>query len=204
MKNVTIQKCIYALVGIFLVGVGVSFNALAGLGNDPVAIFYDGIRNLLNMSYEQFGLASNLVNYALIIILFFIARRYISIGTIIYILPYGTFVDIGTLLYEKVFASQTLTSTIIACIIGTILIYIGVAIFIVMDMGLDPMTASAKLLGDKLKWDFREAKILFDIFLIAIGFLLGGKLGIVTIITACTAGPLIQSFSTKLRKKLKY
>ena len=49
-------------MGIILVGTGVAFNAAAALGNDPVGIVYDGIRSALNLSSEQLGMASNIVN----------------------------------------------------------------------------------------------------------------------------------------------
>ncbi len=39
------MKIVLAVVGIMMVGMGVAFNAAAALGNDPVGIVYDGIRN---------------------------------------------------------------------------------------------------------------------------------------------------------------
>ena len=70
-KRIEIRKCFLALLGILLIGVGVSFNAMAKLGNDPVGIFYDGIRNALGLNQEQLGMASNLVNIVLLVFLFF-------------------------------------------------------------------------------------------------------------------------------------
>ena len=54
-----------AAVGIILVGTGVAFNAAASLGNDPIGIVCDGIRNAVNLSSEQLGMASNIVNVVL-------------------------------------------------------------------------------------------------------------------------------------------
>jgi hypothetical protein len=48
------------------------------------------------------------------------------------------------------------------------------------------------VIRDKLKLDYKKVKIGFDITMIIIGTLLGGTLGIVTILTALTAGPCIQ------------
>ena len=79
-KRIEIRKCFLALLGILLIGVGVSFNAMAKLGNDPVGIFYDGIRNALGLNQEQLGMASNLVNIVLLVFLFFAGRRYLNIG----------------------------------------------------------------------------------------------------------------------------
>lgn len=59
----------------------------------------------------------------------------------------------------------------------------------------DPMTGLALWIGEKLKWEYRRAKVLFDLSLTVIGFLLGGKLGVVTIVASLVAGPMIQMFS---------
>ncbi len=197
-KRIEIRKCFLALLGILLIGVGVSFNAMAKLGNDPVGIFYDGIRNALGLNQEQLGMASNLVNIVLLVFLFFAGRRYLNIGTLIYILPYGVCVDIGTFLYSKIFAVETLTSRITASVAGCLLLYTGVGFFIAVDIGMDPMTGVAMVIRDWLKWDFKKAKWLFDGSMSLIGFLLGGTLGVVTILAAITAGPAIQFIAEKV------
>jgi len=191
-------RCLLALFGILFIGVGVAFNAMAGLGNDPVGIFYDGIRNSMGLTQTQLGIASNVVNIGLVLLLLMIGRRYINVGTIIYILPYGTFVSIGTKLYSMVFAGQELWSRILASFLGCLFIYGGVAIFIVVNIGLDPMTGIAMVIKDKLKWEFRKAKILFDASLTLLGFLLGGKIGVITVIAAFSAGPVIQYIAEKI------
>ena len=81
MKREKRIRIILAILGIILVGTGVAFNAAAALGNDPVGIVYDGIRSALNLSSEQLGMASNIVNIVLVVIIFFWERHYVNIGT---------------------------------------------------------------------------------------------------------------------------
>lgn len=191
-------KAVSALAGIFLIGIGVAFNAMAHLGNDPVGIFYDGVRNALGLTQVQLGTASNLVNIALVILLFFIGRHYVNIGTFIYIIPYGYFVNLGCRIFQIFFTDQFLIQQIAASFIGISCIYIGVAIFIAMDVGVDPMTGVTLVLGEKINWQYGKAKVLFDVTITTIGFLMGGKLGIITLICAATAGPCIQYLSKQI------
>ncbi len=191
-RYIMLKKCIAALAGIFLVGVGVAFNAMAHLGNDSVGIFYDGIRNALGLSQVQLGMASNIVNGAIVVLLLFIGRKYVNIGTLIYLIPYGFCVDMGTRIYLALFPEQIFVKQVMAVILGCFLIFLGVAIYIAMDIGVDPMTGLALWLGEKIKMEYSKAKIIFDITLTVIGFLLGGKLGLVTIIASLVAGPIIQ------------
>lgn len=203
LGKIDVRKCLIAVGGILLVGIGVAFNAMAQLGNDPVGIFYDGIRNALGLTQEQLGLASNLVNIILIIFLFFAGRRYLNMGTIIYIVPYGICVDIGTFLYSKIFVVDELWCRVAGSVAGCLLLYIGVGIFIAVDIGLDPMTGASMVIRDILKWDYKKAKWLFDGVMTLLGFVLGGTLGVVTILTALTAGPMIQWVSERVKKLIE-
>jgi uncharacterized membrane protein YczE len=199
MSEVTVLRCLVALFGIFLTAVGVAFNVGAHFGNDPVGIFYDGISHLTNLSL---GMASNIVNVGLIIILLLFGRKYINVGTVLHVVAYGTCVSIGVFIYKVIFVTYNMPSRIVAVVIGCLVIYIGVAITISADVGLDAMTGVAMLLSEKLKWEFRSAKILYDVSMTAIGFVLGGKIGVITIITGLSAGPLIQIF-VKLIARLR-
>lgn len=204
MKNrISLKKIFITLVGILLIGTAVAFNASASLGNDPVGIFYDGIRCILNLEPAQLGTASNVVNILLIILLVIIGRRYVNLGTVIYILPYGTCVSIGSFLYSKIFVSDALIIRILASAIGCTLLCLGVAIFIVADIGLDPMTGVTMVLKDKFNWDYKRAKWLFDGTLTLLGFLCGGKFGVITIVTMLVAGPVIQWMTGKVSILLK-
>ena len=49
LRQIKLWKVIFAAVGILLVGTGVAFNARAALGNDPIGIIYDGVRNAANL-----------------------------------------------------------------------------------------------------------------------------------------------------------
>jgi uncharacterized membrane protein YczE len=201
--KIDLKRILFALIGIFLVGIGIAFNSSSNLGNDPIGIVYDGVRNVLSLTTEQIGTASNYVNFSLIIVLFFIGRKYVNIGTFIYIIPYGLFVNIGKIMYNQIFVIDTLLVRWISLIIGCLLLYIGVAIFIVVNIGLDPFTGLVMVLADKVKKEFRSVKIFFDIFMIILGIVLGGRLGIITIITALCAGPLIQYFSKIIQKYIR-
>lgn len=181
-------------------GVGVSFNNCAGLGNDPIGIVYDGIRNITGMNAQQLGTASNVVNLALVVVLWFVGRRYISLGTLIYFLPYGVFVDFGAFLYRHLAVSEGLASRIGFSAAGCLLLYLGVAFYIAVDIGVDPFSAVVLVLRDVSKKEYRIVKVIFDIAMIVLGTVLGGRLGVVTVATALTAGPVIQYFTGLVRK----
>lgn len=202
-KRIQKKRLILAAVGITLIGIGVSFNAAAALGNDSVGIVYDGIRNAANFSPQQLGTASDLVNIVLLLLIFFLDKHYINIGTFMYIVPYGHIVNFGTKLYHTIFSMQTLPFQIVGAAIGCFLLYVGVAMFIVADIGVDPFTGIVLILRDKVKKEYGIVKVCFDISCILLGVVLGGKLGVITVLTALTAGPMIQKFAGIVRTVMK-
>lgn len=203
MKKEKIIRLALAIAGIVLVGTGVAFNAAAALGNDPIGIVYDGIRSAMQLSPEQLGMASNMVNIVLVILVFLSDRHYVNVGTFIYIVPYGSIVSLGGRLYSFLFQMQTLPVRIAGAAAGCLLLYVGVAMFIAADIGLDPFTGLVMVIRDKTKKEYRTVKILFDIGCIFLGTVLGGKLGVITVITAVTAGPVIQLFTGIVERVIK-
>ena len=193
---------IVALCGVFLCGVGLAFNNCAGLGNDSVGIFYDGIREFLGLTIEQLGVTTNIVNFALLIVVFFLGRRYLSLGTFIFLIPYGFCVSAGTAIYNMLGISDAFPIRIVFAILGSFLICAGVALFITVDIGVDPMTGFVLILADKLKKEYRIVKIGYDLSLLVIGFLLGGKIGVVTLVTGFCIGPCIQFLTQRFDKLL--
>ena len=120
-----------AIIGVFLVCVGVAINNNTQLGNDPVGIIYDGIRQAAQLSHAQLGVVSNYINIGLIIILFFFGRKYINVGTLIYLVPYGFFISIGSYLYTVVFVGNTLWITRVSLVlVGCSLYYLGISLFV--------------------------------------------------------------------------
>ena len=197
--EITGKNILAAAFGVLLVGIGVAFNNCAGFGNDPIGIVYDGIRNAGGMDHAQLGMASNVVNLSLLVLLFFIGRHYLSVGTFVYLLPYGFCVDAGNLLYRQLAWSEGTGARILFSVIGCSLVCLGVAIYITVDIGVDPFTGIVLVLRDRLKKEYRYVKIGFDVTMIVVGTALGGKLGLVTVITAFAVGPVIQFFSGLLK-----
>lgn len=198
MKDGKILKTGMSIVGILLVGSGIAFNAAAALGNDSVGIVYDGIRHAADLSPQQLGTASNLVNFALTALVFCLNRHYVNIGTFIYIVPYGLAVDMGGKLYSALFPVQTLAFRILGAAAGCMMLYLGVALFIAADIGLDPFTGMVMVIKDKAGKEYRVVKVGFDIACIVLGVILGGKMGVITVVTAFMAGPVIQFLSEKI------
>ncbi len=200
LKMPNIFDILFALIGVSLCGIGVGFVNCASLGFDSIGIFYDGIRNILGFSSDLLGVASFIVSGVLCVFLFFAARKYVSFGTFIYILAYGSFITVGSLIYNALIIESTMVVRIVFTVIGFLLLYFGIGIYVAIDIGVDAFTGVVLFLTDKTHFEMKYVKIVFDILLLVIGALLGGTLGVSTFVTMVLAGPVIQFFSKRFQK----
>ena len=99
---------------------------------------------------------------------------------------------------------------ILALLLAQLMASMGVALYMVADMGIAPYDSVAIII-EKLthqKIPFHKARILSDVVVVIIGIIFAtasgagiwSVVGIGTIINACFNGPLIQFFKTKLER----
>lgn len=99
---------------------------------------------------------------------------------------------------------------IIALLLAQLMASMGVALYMVADMGIAPYDSVAIII-EKLthqKIPFHKARVLSDVVVVIIGIIFAiasgagiwSVVGIGTIINACFNGPLIQFFKTKLER----
>ena len=214
MKNKTGFKIpsfgdiILTVIGAILCGLGCGFMNYAALGMDAIGLFYDGIRSILNLSPDQIGTASYIVCAILSVFLWFADRRYVSVGSVIYIVMYGLFANLGTVLWTKLMPDSSVVISALISASGMLILYIGLGIYIAVDIGVDAFSGVMLWLSNITHKEMKYVKIAFDFGLAVIGFLLGGTLGIVTPVTIIIGGPCISFFTKKIqavyfRHKLK-
>lgn len=193
---------LYSLLGVFSVCIGIAFLNNTLLGNDPIGVFYDGIREFSGFSQPELGKVSNYINIILLVFLFVCGRNYFSVGTFLYLIPYGSFISIGSRVYSWLFVNIDSSFRIIISILGCLLYYFGISLFIACNIGTDPFNGFVFAIQDKIGWSLRKIKINLDILLVIIGVILGGKAGVFTIVTALTTGPVVQCLSGYFSKQL--
>lgn len=197
-KKQLLIKSVFVLISVALVALAIVLNKNANLGNDAVAVFYDGIRAFFNV---DFGTATNIANLALFVFLLFFARKFINIGTFIYTFLLGAFVNIASKIIYSLNIPELLVFNIIKVAIGFLALFFGIALFISANIGVDVWTGLCLFLTEKMGKEYRTIKMCLDFSFVILGFLMGGKVGVITIIAALLGGPTIQMF-TKITNKI--
>lgn len=196
------------ILGILFIGLCVSFLRLSGFGVDPFSAMNLGISGFIGWSFGTWQL---LMNAVILVIVFFQARHCIGAGTIINMIFVGYIADfVCWLVQDVVQIEMSLPLRIIALVLAQLMASMGVALYMVADMGIAPYDSVAIII-EKLthqKISFHKARVLSDVVVVIVGIAFASAsgagiwavAGIGTVINACFNGPLIQFFKTKLEK----
>jgi hypothetical protein len=190
MKSNFLKKIVVAVIGLMIVGVGIGFILLADLGVDPASVFQTGLSKQLNISY---GNASALVNVFILSIIFFIDKKYISVSSVLAIFCIGYVADFTLTITSSVIGDPNLIIVrALLLLVGTFIMGFGVAVYIRAKLGVGAIDLVSEIISDRSRFQYRYIRIAADFSFIVVGFLLGGKLGVGTIVIALVTGPIVQ------------
>ena len=192
-------RVIILLLGLTIAHLGVTLFLLADLGADPFNVLVQGvfkcIQKLTDSSLITHGRVHVAISIIIILILLFTDKSYIRIGTLICMCFGGPIIDMFTVLLSPVFSTLvSLTAKIIINALGCCILAFGMTIVIKSEAGTGPNDLVAVVISDKLHKKFSIVRIIVDFCFAGIGYLLGGTVGLGTIICAFIVGPVAGVF----------
>lgn len=190
-------KVMICTLSLMLLGFGCGINVVTAQGADPITVFYEGLSKATGLSV---GMVASILNASLVTMVFFVSRKYVHIGTVIYIFILGTFINFGIWIYKLFPIPETFIWQIFFSLIGCVFCFIGLGGYMAADVGIDPWTAAAIIVSKKIHKSFRIVKIVLDGLTLLFGWLMGGKVGIITVFCVFAGGPIIQKSHELLDK----
>jgi uncharacterized membrane protein YczE len=174
------------LAGLVAYGLSITLMLKASLGNQPWDVLHQGIALRTGLSVGTVLIFAG----ATVLLCWIPLRQRPGIGTVANIVVIGLVVDlvIGLLPHPSHLAMRWLfmTAGILLC---------GVASGLYMGANLGPGPRDGLMTGLAARsWSLRGWRTVIEIAVVAIGALLGGKVGIGTVAYALAIGPLAQFF----------
>lgn len=206
MREVFIRVMIL-FVGLTIAHLGVTLFLLADLGADPFNVLIQGlfrtIVSITGMEILTHGYTHVAVSLLIIAVLLLTDRSYVKIGTVICMVCGGPIIDFFTwLLGSFIHAGNPFVMRIAVLALGCVILAFGMTIVIKSDSGTGPNDLVAIVISDKLKKSFGVVRIIVDVCFVLSGFLLGGAVGIGTLICAALVGPVAGIFLPKSEKMI--
>ena len=203
-----VKRLVLFFIGMSMIQFGVALFLKTRIGSDPFTVFTQGLATVLNKTGIQNLSIVNLIagkpevtpgvaNMIILILLFIgilmIDRKRIKLGTIICVIGVGPIIDLGVkaVSYFPVESANILIKMLLV-LFGCFIIAVGFSILSASDIGVAPNDIVPFIIQDKLKFQYRWIRICLDATFLIVGFILGGKVGVGTIISMLAIGPFIQ------------
>jgi len=191
----TIKKLLLFLLGMSIIQFGVALFLRMNIGSDPFTVFTQGLANTLNnlgMNVTT-GTANRIILVVLFSIILLLNKNHIKIGTIICVIGVGPIIDLGVRVVSVLpVESYSYLLKMFLIALGCFIIAIGFSILSATKVGVAPNDIIPFIIKERINCEYRWIRICMDAFLLIGGFMLGGTVGVGTIIAMATTGPFIQ------------
>lgn len=159
--------------------------ARSDLGLGPWEAFHQGIGRQIGV---PLGTVSVLVGVP-VLLAWLPLRQAPGIGTILNLLTVGLATNIGLALIPE---GTALPVQMVLLVAGIGIFGVGSGLYLAADLGPGPRDGLMTGLHGRLGWSIARARTLLEVSVLVVGFLLGGTIGLGTILFALGIGPLIQ------------
>lgn len=189
-------RVIELLIGLTIAHLGVTLFLQADLGSDPFNVLIQGLFRFLPWpAFMTHGNVHVGVSFLIILALLVVDKSYVRIGTLLCMILGGPIIDMFTVVLAPVIHNESaMVLRLLALVLGCMILAFGMTIVIKSQAGTGPNDLVAVVISDKAKKKFGTVRIIVDVSFALAGFLLGGTVGLGTIVCACLVGPTAQIF----------
>jgi hypothetical protein len=171
--------------GLLLCGLSVAMLVRAGLGLGPWDVFHEGGAGRTGLSFGTVLVLTGLV----VLLLWIPLRQKPGWGTLLNQIGVGLTADLGLWLLPEV---DSIAARVLLLLGGILVQGIGVAAYIGAGMGPGPRDGLMTGLVARTGWTVRSVRTGIELTVLAGGWLLGGTVGVGTLLYAVTIGPVVH------------
>lgn len=187
MKQEIYWRSLFFITGIIVLSLGITLTIkgqLIGVGSWDV--LHIGLAQSLGLTIGSWSIIIGLIILAIDGL---ISKRWPKIGTYLDMFLAGIFIDIFNYLIPNV---NGLLEQLIVFVIGLVLLGFGCGMYMVANLGVGPRDTLMLLLVHRLGWSVNRARTTMEVTVAIAGFILGGPIGVGTVIMAFGLGPIVQ------------
>lgn len=178
-------RILQLLVGLLLYGAGCALTVQAGLGVDPWTVFAQGLSVRTGIGI---GWITNIVGF-FVLLLWIPLRQKPGVGTIANILLVGTSMQLVIGIVPPVTGFVAQLATLLG---GILVVAIASGLYIGARFGPGPRDGLMTGMNARLGWPIWLCRALVELSVLLIGWLLGGTVGLGTVLFAVLIGPLVH------------
>lgn len=175
------MRVVILFFGLAIFGLGDSLFIQAGIGNAPWTVFAEGLTYKTGMSI---GFATFVIS-VFVLLLWIPLKERPGFGTVSNIVLIATFIELGTHIFPE---ANSFAVGIVYNFIGISLVGIGSALYITCGLGPGPRDGAMTGLHYRTGVRVGRVRMAIEVTVLAVGFLMGGTVGVGTALFALFIG----------------
>ena len=200
LRKPTARRVVGMVAGIVIIALGIALFKQSHLGNDSISALNMRLAELLGISLGTQNLCTNILFFLLE---FWFGRKYIGLGTFVNGICIGYIV---TAFYDPIhahFGDAPSLAVQLAWVIAAVLVTaLGASLYQTADLGIAPYDYLSLGLRDYTPCPYFGCRIFTDALSALLCWLLGGLVGLGTLICAFCLGPFSQFFDRTFSQKV--
>jgi uncharacterized membrane protein YczE len=180
-------RLVRLLVGLFLYGFTMAMMVESTLGLDPWDVFHEGLANHVPLTFGQVVIVVG----AFVLLLWIPLRQRPGIGTVLNVVVIGLAADFGIALIAQPDNLWLRGALLVGGVVGN---GFAGALYIGAQLGPGPRDGLWLGLVRRTGRSVRLWRTVIEVTVLVIGFVLGGTVGLGTVLYALTIGPIVQFF----------
>lgn len=173
------------LVGLFLYGFAIAMMIRAALGISPWDVLSQGVVFRTGLNY---AVVTNVIG-AVVLLFWIPIRQRPGIGTVLNVLAIGPSIEVGL---STLPSPEELLPRTLLLAGGLVLLAIATGLYIGGRFGPGPRDGLMTGIHRKFGWPIWAVRTAIEVTVLAIGWLLGGNVGVGTLAFAVLIGPMVN------------
>jgi uncharacterized membrane protein YczE len=173
------------MVGLVLYGLSMAMLIRGGLGLDPWDVFHFGVADRLPVSFGTVVILTGLG----VLLLWVPLRQAPGLGTVANAVVIGLATDAALAVLA---APEAMAGRVGLMVGGIVLNGLATALYIGSQLGPGPRDGLMTGLVRRTGWSIRAVRTSIEVTVVAVGWALGGVVGVGTVLYALAIGPLVQ------------
>ena len=200
LRRPTTRRIVGMVVGIVIIGLGIALFKQSHLGNDSISALNMRLAERMGISLGVQNLCTNILFFLLEI---WVGRQYIGLGTFVNGIGIGFIV---TFFYDPIAAyfgpAGSFPEQLLWVALAVPVTALGASLYQTADLGIAPYDSLALELRDYTPVPYFGCRVFTDALCALITWVLGGLVGLGTLICAFCLGPFIQFFNGHISEKV--
>jgi uncharacterized membrane protein YczE len=180
--------------GLTICGLGEGLLLISTIGASPWNVLHQGLALNLGLSVGTWAFLIGLV----VLSLWFFLDEKIGMGTIINFIIVAIMIDLTVFIFEE---PEIWINQFLLCVISVLMVGMGSGIYLIARLGPGPRDGLMTGLQKKTGFSIALIRGAIEIIVVSCGWLLGGTVGVGTVLYAVGIGPVV-AFSLNIVKKI--